>query len=64
MKYRKMGSLNWEVSALGFGCMRFPMRKEGDSEVINEIEAIKMVRYGIDQTPSHTTNKTRNGIPL
>lgn len=49
MKYRKMGSLDWEVSALGFGCMRFPMKKEGDSEVIDEAEAIKMVRFGIDQ---------------
>lgn len=27
MKYRKMGSLPWEVSALGFGCMRLPTRR-------------------------------------
>jgi predicted aldo/keto reductase-like oxidoreductase len=45
MKYRKMGSLDWEVSALGFGAMRLPVDKE--QNVIEE-EAIKMIRYAID----------------
>jgi predicted aldo/keto reductase-like oxidoreductase/predicted transcriptional regulator YdeE len=48
MKYRKMGSLDWEVSALGFGCMRLPTKKENGNEVIDEEEAIKMIRYAID----------------
>jgi predicted aldo/keto reductase-like oxidoreductase/predicted transcriptional regulator YdeE len=48
MKYRKMGSLDWEVSALGFGCMRLPTKKENGNDVIDEEEAIKMIRYGID----------------
>ncbi len=48
MKYRKMGSLDWEVSALGFGCMRLPSRK------INRLRAdtdksVDLIRYGIDQ---------------
>ncbi|MFX0040002.1 MAG: aldo/keto reductase [Promethearchaeota archaeon] len=45
MKYRKMGSLNWEVSVLGFGAMRLPMT---DQKTVNEEEAIKMIRYAID----------------
>lgn len=45
MKYRKMGSLDWEVSVLGFGAMRLPLNKESK---IDEKEAIKMIRYAID----------------
>jgi uncharacterized protein len=42
-----MGSLDWEVSALGFGCMRLPPRK------INRLRAetdksIELIRFGID----------------
>ncbi|MFW9880924.1 MAG: aldo/keto reductase, partial [Candidatus Thorarchaeota archaeon] len=48
MKYRKMGSLDWEVSALGFGCMRLPVKKNNGNEFIDEEEAIKMIRYAID----------------
>lgn len=45
MKYRKMGSLDWDVSILGFGAMRLPMI---DQSTVNEEEAIKMIRYAID----------------
>lgn len=43
-----MGSLDWKVSALGFGCMRLPPRR------INRIRAdtkksIDLIRYGIDK---------------
>ncbi|MHA1561834.1 MAG: aldo/keto reductase, partial [Promethearchaeota archaeon] len=48
MKYRKMGSLDWKVSALGFGAMRLPMIKEGDTEKVDVPEAIRIIRYGID----------------
>jgi predicted aldo/keto reductase-like oxidoreductase len=47
MQYRKMGSLDLEVSALGFGCMRLPRRR------INRMRAdtkksIDIIRHGID----------------
>jgi len=45
MKYRKMGSLDWEVSVLGFGAMRLPVDQQFK---IREDEAIKMIRYAID----------------
>jgi hypothetical protein len=48
MKYRKMGSLDWEVSALGFGCMRFLTKKIDGNDVIDEENAIKMIRYAVD----------------
>lgn len=54
MKYRRMGSLDWDVSALGFGCMRLPTKEIKDEESnqvkikIDEYEAIKIIRHGID----------------
>ena len=48
MKFRKFGRLSWKVSALGFGAMRMPIIG-GDAAKINESEAIKMIRYAINQ---------------
>lgn len=47
MKYRKFGSLDWKVSALGFGAMRLPVL-DNDSNKINEPLAIDMIRKAID----------------
>ncbi|MHA2393474.1 MAG: aldo/keto reductase [Promethearchaeota archaeon] len=46
MQYRKMGSLGWEVSALGFGCMRLPTK--GVYFRLNEKYCIEIIREGID----------------
>ncbi|MHC4201215.1 MAG: aldo/keto reductase [Planctomycetota bacterium] len=47
MKYRRFGKLDFEVSALGFGCMRLPTT--GSYSDIDEKPAIEMIRYAIDQ---------------
>ena len=47
MKYRKMGSLPWKVSALGFGAMRLPSK--GFMRGVDEKKAIEIIRFGIEQ---------------
>ena len=47
MLYRKLGKTGEEVSILGFGCMRFQILDK-DYGKINEEEAIKQLRYAID----------------
>jgi hypothetical protein len=47
MKYRKFGSLDWNVSVLGFGAMRLPVIDDDPSR-IDEPEAIKMIHHAID----------------
>ena len=50
MKFRDFGKLDWKVSALGFGCMRLPSTDgKRASPNVNEAEAIRMIRYAIDQ---------------
>jgi predicted aldo/keto reductase-like oxidoreductase len=42
-----MGSLGWEVSALGFGCMRLPQRRLNRLRAETD-ESIRIIRRGID----------------
>ena len=46
MQYRRFGHLDFEVSALGFGCMRLPTT--GKPEQIDEPAAVEMIRWAID----------------
>lgn len=46
MLYRKMPKNGDELSILGFGCMRLPVKEDGS---IDEERATKQVRYAIDQ---------------
>ena len=49
MKYRSMPTGEEKLSALGFGCMRLPTKVGGvASNLINKEEAIKQIRYAID----------------
>jgi hypothetical protein len=50
MQYRGFGRLDWQVSALGFGCMRLPTVDGGRmSPNIVQDEAVRMVRHAIDR---------------
>ncbi|HHT65365.1 MAG TPA: aldo/keto reductase [Clostridiales bacterium] len=52
MQYRKFEALGIECSLFGIGSMRLPLLKNADgstdSEKIDEPEAVRIIRYGID----------------
>ncbi|MGE5676966.1 MAG: aldo/keto reductase, partial [Pseudomonadota bacterium] len=53
MQYRRFEKMGFDVSILGFGCMRLPLLPgEGgsrpDPAKIDEAVAIRMIRYAID----------------
>ncbi len=48
MKYRKFGSLEWEVSILGLGLKKLPIA-ENCPTCIDETASIELIRYAIDR---------------
>jgi len=49
MQFRKFGKLDWNVSVLGFGCMRLPtVDGNPNSSNINEAEAVRMIHHALD----------------
>ncbi len=47
MDYRNFKGLDWKPSALGFGAMRLPYKGDDRGAIIEE-EALKMIRYAVD----------------
>ena len=47
MEYRKFGSIDWKVSALGLGAMRLPTKKLLPR--VDWDESIKLIRHAIDK---------------
>ena len=47
MQYRILGDTGLKVSILGYGCMRLPI-KDSSKAVVDEREAIRLIRMGID----------------
>lgn len=44
MKYNDFGKTGVKLSALGFGCMRLPMIKSGDKDIVDEDKTTEMIR--------------------
>lgn len=43
MRYKKFGNTGIDISVLGFGCMRFPMKRSGEKEFVDEDKTIEML---------------------
>ncbi len=48
MQMRKIEKLGITVSALGYGCMRFPMKTTDEGEFVDESISTPSIRYAID----------------
>ncbi len=56
MIYRSLGKTGVELSQLGFGCMRFPVRDKYDPTTIDENASTEMIDYAIEQGINYFDN--------
>ena len=48
MNYRDFGKTGEKISALGFGCMRFPEYKEGEKNFVDQDKVDEMIAYAYE----------------
>lgn len=48
MNYREFGKTGEKISALGFGCMRFPEYKEGEKNFVDQDKVDEMIVYAYE----------------
>lgn len=48
MNYRDFGNTGEKISALGFGCMRFPEYKEGEKNFVDQEKVDEMIAYAYE----------------
>lgn len=48
MNYRDFGKTGEKISALGFGCMRFPEYKEGEKNFVDQDKVDEMISYAYE----------------
>ena len=61
MQMRKIERLGITVSALGYGCMRFPMKKTDEGEFVDESISTPSIRYAIDHGVRVFRTEERDG---
>ena len=48
MNYREFGKTGEKISALGFGCMRFPEYREGEQSLVDQDKVDEMITYAYE----------------
>ena len=48
MRYKKFGNTGIDISVLGFGCMRLPMKRIGTKDFVDEDKSIEMLHRAYD----------------
>ena len=69
MNYREFGKTGEKISALGFGCMRFPEYKEGEKNYVDQDKVDEMIAYAyengvnyFDTAPSYCNSNSEAAL--